>query len=255
MDRIEKVEDPLWPSKLGKKSLKPNYTEIRGKVIQFMSDKEDSSVTVLGSPKSRNWENAEIQIYIELVQNRTGKTLYEKTFKTISRSGTQPFTMKGLDVSDMHNTSSSLGLALNSLKKLLETFIHNKLDSLPLEGEIIATNINLDFNKGDETVAQEEMLVNIGLSNGVSIGDIFKVDKVSLKLNDLYTERDLGNVYVKIGVIQILEVWEGTAKAIPLAGKKFETGFLVRSMPNQMKGGYSSINNKLKMQEDKKIPW
>ena len=227
MAMMENTEDSLWPSKLGKKSLKPNYTEIRGKIIQFTPDNDDSSSKVMGSAKSRNWENASIQVHIELVQNRTGKTLYEKTFKTNSGSGTHSFTMEDLSLTNMSNDLSSLSLALNSLKKLLEVFIHEKLDSLPLEGEIVATN-----TKKDETVAQEEMLVNIGLSNGVSVGDMFKVDKVSMKLNDLYTTRELGNVYVKIGVIQILEVWEDTAKAVPLAGKNFKTGFLVRSMPN-----------------------
>ncbi len=227
MAMMENTEDPLWPSKLGKKSLKPNYTEIRGKIIQFTPDNYDSSSKKMGSAKSRNWEKASIQIHIELIQNRTGKTLYKKTFKTFSDSGTQFFTVEDLSLTNMNNVSSSLSLALNSLKKLLETFIHEKLDSLPLEGEIIATN-----TKEDKAVAQEEMLVNIGLSNGVGVGDMFKVDKVSMKLNDLYTSRELGNVYVKIGVIQILEVWEDTAKAVPLAGKNFETGFLVRSMPN-----------------------
>ena len=248
-------KDPLWPSKLGRKSLKPNYFEIKGKVIKFRPDKVGSSPKKLGSLKSKNRENAEIEVYIELVQNSTGKTLYEKIFQEFSGSGTQSFTIEDLNSTDMNHGSSSMSFALNSLKVSLESFIHNKLDFLPLEGEIISTNMEASKNKDEKKLVQEEMLVNIGLSNGVSIGDLFKVDKVSLNLNDLYTARDLGNIYVKIGVIQILEVWEGTAKAIPLAGKNFETGFLVRSMPNQMKGGYSSINNKLKMQEDKKIPW
>ena len=218
-------EDLLWLSKLGNKSLKSNYTEIKGKIIQFTHDNYVSSAEELGSAKSRNWENAVIQIHIELVQNRTGKKLYEKMFKIISRSGTELFTTEGLSLTNINNTASSLSIALNSLKKLLEKFIHDKLDSIPLEGEIIATN------QKDNSIDQEEMLVNIGLSNGVSVGDMFKVDKVSMKLNDLYTTRELGDVYVKIGVIQMQEVWEDTAKAVSLAGKNFETGFLVRSIP------------------------
>ena len=73
-------------------------------------------------------------------------------------------------------------------------------------------------------------MVNIGSLNGVRIGDLFQVDAVGLGLSDPYTKADLGDVYVKIGVIQILQTWEGTAKAMPLAGKNFETGFLVRSV-------------------------
>ena len=236
MVMTEKTEDSLWPSKLGKKSLKSNYIEIRGKIIQFITDKDDERTSALGSPKSRHWENAEIQIYIELVQNRTGKTLYDKTFTIISRSGTRPFKIEDLSITNMNNNSSSLGLAFNSFKNSLERFIHDKLDFLPLEGEIIATNIKEGSNNGGKDLAQEEILVNIGLINGVRVGDMFKVNKVSMKFNDLYTRRKLGDVYMKIGVIQIQEVWEGLAKAVPRAGKNFEAGFLVRSMPRLKKG-------------------
>ncbi|MDA8561443.1 hypothetical protein N9L33_06525, partial [Nitrospinae bacterium] len=57
------------------------------------------------------------------------------------------------------------------------------------------------------------------------------------------TEADLGDVYVKIGVIQIIQTWEGTAKAMSLAGKNFEKGFLVRS-----------VNMPIRKEEDH-VPW
>ena len=70
-----------------------------------------------------------------------------------------------------------------------------------------------------------------------------------------YTASDLGDVYVKIGVILILEAWEGTAKAMSLAGKNFETGFLVRSVKAPRRGRLSSMNNKPTRQEEEKVPW
>lgn len=78
---------------------------------------------------------------------------------------------------------------------------------------------------------------------------------VGLKLSDPYTASDLGNVYVRIGVIKIIKTWEGTAEAMSLAGNNYEKGFLVRSMPAMRRGGLTSITNSRTKQEEEKVPW
>jgi hypothetical protein len=245
----------LWPSKLGEKSIKPNYTEIKGKIIKFIPDKNVSSAKELSSLQSKNWENAEIHLYIELVQNRSGRIIAKKTFKIFSNSGTQPFSMEDSSFQEMNNSSSSMNIALNSLIHKLESFIHNKLDSLPLEGEIISTKTNkLPSNKDEKKFNDNKILINIGTSNGVRIGDRFKVDSVSLKLNDLYTSTDLGDVYVNIGVIQIIQVWDGTAIAKPIAGKNFETGFLVKSYALSRNGDID-FHNRTSILKKEIFPW
>ena len=89
---------------------------------------------------------------------------------------------------------------------------------------------------------EEEILVNIGSSNGVLIGDLFHVDVLGLGLSDPYTGADLGDVYVKIGVIKIVQTWEGTAKAMSMVGKNFEIGSLVRS-------------DNIPQRQEEKVPW
>ena len=100
-----------------------------------------------------------------------------------------------------------------------------------LEGEIIAINkkeiISQKSQKGE---IEEEFLVNLGSANGVRIGDLFKVHAVGLGLHDPFTGSDLGDIYVRTGVIQILHAWEGFSKAISLGGKNYKTGFLIRSI-------------------------
>jgi hypothetical protein len=236
---IQEDEDPLWPAKLGEKVHKSNFTEVRGTVIKFLPDNRMG-----GSVQSDTRENAEIEVHVELVQHSTGRVLHEKTFRKVSRFGNEPFSIEKIRLTNMNRRDglSSMNSALMSLKSAVGEFVSDKIDDLPLEGEIIATK-------------KEEILVNIGSSNGVRIGDLFQVDAVGLGLSDPYTASDLGDVYVKIGVIQILQTWEGTAKAMSLAGKNYEKGFLVRSVTAPGRGGISSTNKISTRQEEEKVPW
>jgi hypothetical protein len=217
-------DDPLWPAKLGKKVHKPTFIEVRGKVVKFTPDNQmhDSAISL----RTKTRENAEVVVNIQLVQNNTGRVLHEKNFRKISSLGTKLFSIEKINYTEMNEKDglSSMNSALNSLKIAVSKFISEKIDYLPLEGEIISTK-------------RKEMLVNIGSLNGVRIGDLFQVDAVGLGLSDPYTGADLGDVYVKVGVIQILQTWERTAKAMHIVGKNFETGFLVRSvnMPSRKK--------------------
>lgn len=257
MDRMMSMnDDPLWPSNLGKKVHKSTFTKIRGKIIKFIPDNSVGDTTF--SMNSENREIAEVEVHIEMVHNSTGRVLHEKTFRKTSRLGTQPFSIDRMNFADLKERSelSSMNIALNSLKRAVGEFISEKLVYLPLEGEIIATKIKkFEKKKDDKSLIEEEILINIGSSNGVRIGDLFQVDAVGLGLSDPYTAADLGDVYVKIGVIQILQVWGGTAKAMPLAGKNFEKGFLVRSVKKSGRGRISSVSNKTVRQEEEKVPW
>jgi hypothetical protein len=224
-------DDPLWPKKLGQNVHKSNFTEIRGKVIKFLPDNRMGGSRASMQSKAR--ENAEVEVHVELVQHSTGRVLHEKSFREISRLGTQPFSIKKVGFTDMNGIEvlSSMNYALNSLKNEVGMFISEKIDYLPLEGEIIANKRKeIAGEKGKKNLVDEEILINIGSSNGVRIGDLFQVYAVGLGLSDPYTASDLGDVYVNIGVIQIVVAWEGTSKAMSLAGKNFETGFLVRSV-------------------------
>ena len=73
------------------------------------------------------------------------------------------------------------------------------------------------------------MLINIGKQNGVEVGDKYRVFSLGLGLNDPLTENDLGDIYVKMGVIQITDSMLGFSRAITIIGKDFMPGNVVRS--------------------------
>jgi hypothetical protein len=237
-------DDPLWPAKLGKKVHKSTFIEIRGEVIKFMPDNRISDSDI--SLQSKTKEIAEVAVNVELIQHNTGRVLHEKTFMKISRMGIQPFSIERLKFSDIDKRDdlSSMNSALNSLKTAVSKFVSEKIYYLPLEGEIISTKRKETAGKsGVKNSVEEEILVNIGSSNGVRIGDLFQVNAVGLGLSDPSTGADLGDVYVKVGVIKIVQTWEGTAKAMRLVGKNFEIGSLVRS-----------VNTPIR-QEEENVPW
>ena len=247
---------PHWPVGMGRAPEKASLTEIRGEVTKFLPDmKKESSSESLGSFKR---ENAELQVHVELIQNKTGRILFERTFKAFSNLGNGPFSWEKLNMGNRQGKyeSSSMNHALDYLKREMGSFIMDKLDSSMLEGEIIAINKKeITPQKGGKGQVEEEILVNLGSINGVRIGDLFEVHVMGLGLHDPFTGSDLGDIYARAGVIQILHAWEGFSKAKSLGGKDFKTGFLIRSTTALGKSKSSSATGNIMSSEEEKIPW
>ncbi len=246
MDRMDNPMNPLWPVGMGRLSQKASLTEIRGDIIKFLPDTKKENSKESESLGSLNRENAELQVHVELVQNKTGRILFEKKFKLYSSKGTRPFSIENLNPENKSGKSdpSSMSFILDKLITEMGLFIGEKLNSLMLEGEIIGINLKeITPQIGNKAEFEEEILVNIGSENGVRIGDKFKVHAVGLGLHDPITGSDLGDIYVRTGVIQILHAWEGFSRARSVGGKNFKTGFLVQSLSNG------------KFPSREKVPW
>ena len=74
-------------------------------------------------------------------------------------------------------------------------------------------------------------------------------------MHDPFTGSDLGDIYVRTGVIQILDTWEGFSKARSLGGKNYKTGFLIRSTTASGENKFPSITGKFMESEEEKVPW
>ena len=261
MDRMDNPMNPLWPVVMGRLSQKASLTEIRGDIIKFLPDTKKENSKESESLGSLNRENAELQVHVELVQNKTGRILFEKTFKVISNAGNWPFSFERLNLGNRKGKSrlSSMNYALDYLKREMGSFITDKLDSLMLEGEIIAINkkeiMAQKGRKNQKGEIEEEFLVNLGSANGVRIGDLFKVHAVGLGLHDPFTGSDLGDIYVRTGVIQILHAWDGFSKARSLGGKDYKIGFLIRSTTALGESKVPSITENFMESEVEKVPW
>jgi hypothetical protein len=225
---MEKMMGPPWPIELGTVSKKPSLLRIKGSVTNFLPSRPMGSSSLITSDS----ENAELAVQVQIIHNKTGRLLFEKTFKAFSKLGRQPFTaeMLNMKIRDDIYKPSSINLALGLIQHEIANYITEKVDSVLLEGEIIAVNKKgMNFEKIKKFKDNEEILVNVGKANGVNIGDLFEVHAMSLALHDPYSGNDLGDIYVKTGVIQIVHAWDGFSKAVSLGGKNFKKGFLIRS--------------------------
>jgi len=215
--RNARMHDPVpWPVRLGSMAKKASLFEIRGQVVKF--DPGNMDAAIIDKGKTSISEQAELEIMLQLVQNKTGRVVYKQKFRAFSNSGRRPFSKDidlGLEVEDSLE-SSSMSLAFSFLINEMVSFVNNTIFTEPLEGEIIA-------------IKNEDVLINVGRQNGVHVGDRFRVHSVGLQLDDPLTEYDLGDIYVKMGVIQVLESMLGFSRARIIVGKDFMPGNLVRS--------------------------
>ena len=237
------MHDPVpWPVRLGKMPEKASLFEIKGKVVKF--DPGSVNVAMMDKDKTNTTEKAELEIILQLVQNKTGRVLYKQNFRAFSNSGRRPFSKnidlgldggKGLD-------SSSMGLALSFLTREMVSFVNNTISREPLEGEIIA-------------IKNEDVLINVGRQNGVRVGDRFRVHSVGLQLDDPLTEYDLGDIYVKMGAIQVLESMLGFSRARIIIGKDFMPGNLVRSFKRFKGASQQFSSGEVLMESEEPVPW
>ena len=233
-DKIEKIPsqtpapevDPVpWPVRLGTIPQKASLYEVRGQIIKFHPGTNEPSKANSVFLKKQNSENAELEVKILLIQNKTGRVIKEQDFKSVSSSGVRPFS----EEIDLHRDKwrnkepSSMGLALSALSDNIASYVNKTILDFALEGDIIS-------------VKNKDVLINIGKQNGVEVGDKFRVFSVGLGLNDPLTESDLGDIYVRLGVIQVTDSMLGFSRAIIIVGKDFMPGNVVRSFKKPSKG-------------------
>ena len=213
-----------WPANMGKAPPKASIYKIIGQIIKFDPGAMDTPMDNSVKRDTFSSENAELEVKIQLVQNKTGRIVKEKIFKGFSKSGKRPFSEDNfLSLAKNFNEKpSSMDLTIHSFTKEAIEFIKNTISSFHLEGEIIAIN-------------KEDILINVGRQNGVNIGDKFRVFSLGLNLVDPLTGVDLGDIYSKMGVIRIVEAMLGFSKAMIISGEKFFPGNLVKS--------FNKINN------------
>ncbi|MEK9628459.1 MAG: hypothetical protein VW455_05515 [Nitrospinota bacterium] len=240
---MDKSDPDPWPAKLGKMPVKASLYKIKGQVVKFDPGALTSETDDSDKLASQNSENAELEVKLQLVQNKTGRVVKKRTFRAFSNSGRRPFA-EDIDLAPTDNSklsSSSMGLALTFLTKEMVGFLKETIRPSALEGEIIS-------------MQDEEVLINVGTQNGVRVGDKFHVYAVGLELGDPLTEMDLGDIYVKMGLIQVLDVMKGFSKAAIIVGKDFMPGNLVQSLKKTLLGSQKFSSGPSPLEEEEIIP-
>ena len=203
----------------------PAQFVLKGRVLHFTQGKPPSRAQLILNIGAAAKQRAEIEVELEFINHHLEKSLHKKRFAVVSSAGTVPFSLDSSSVDFNANEfqKSSIGKALLQLNQEIDAHVMATLHPLPLEGEIIA----LDPEK-------KEIVVNIGQVHGVGFRDYFHVYSVTLNYKDPFSSLELGNKFVRRGVIRIKDVQEGFSIASIIAGDGFAKGELVRSQKTNL---------------------
>lgn len=193
---------------------------VKGRVLHFTQGKPPSRAQIILNIGAAVKQRAEVEVELEFINHHLEKSLHKKRFNVVSSAGTVPFSLDSSSVDFNANEfqKSSVGKALLELNHEINAHVMATLYPLPLEGEIIAMD-----------PGEKEIVVNIGQIHGVGFRDYFDVYSVTLRYKDPFSNLDLGNKFVRRGVIRIKDVQEGFSIASIIAGDGFAKGALVRS--------------------------
>lgn len=219
---------PVLPSSKSKKMKKPDRTQLnhpaqfilKGRVLNFTPGKPPSRAQLILNIGDAIKQKAEVEVELQLINHHMGKTVKTKTFKIVSSAGTVPFDLNSakVDINSERFQKSSIGRAIFELNQKVNAFLLTTLHPLPLEGEIISV-----------IPEKREVIINVGKIHGIDFGDFFNVYSVTLKYKDLFTQKDLGDKFMRRGVIRVKDVQEGFSIAAIMAGEGFEVGELAQS--------------------------
>ena len=191
-----------------------------GKILHFTPGKPPSRAQIILNIGDALKQRAELEIELELTSHHLGNSIAQKNFKVHSIAGTVPFDLdeSKVDFDSPKFQNSSLGKALLELNRQINDFMMTAVYSLPLEAEVISVNAD-----------NKEVIINVGLVDGIDFGDLFNVYSVTLQYKDPFTEMDLGSRFARRGVIRVKDVQQGFSIAAIIAGGGFTMGELARS--------------------------
>ena len=214
-EKIDRVD--LSRQTYSSKSTSSQY-QVRGRIIYFNPDANPSKKGGLENKVFRHRENAEVKAVIELINMHTGRSLAKKLFVFVSNDGRTPFgsELTTLNFNTPEFKSSSIGKAFWNLNNSVKKFVVQILNNVPLEGNLILVDHK-----------NKSALINLGKANGIMLRDVFTVLSMKTSFIDPLNETDLGDEYIRKGVIKIIEVQGRFSRAQIMAGADLAPGDLV----------------------------
>jgi curli biogenesis system outer membrane secretion channel CsgG len=215
--------DPASAAKIGK--LLGVDTIIVGDITQFGRDDHNTNVGGVGSTLGRyglggvgvHKSKAVVAVTARMVDVNTGEILTSVTgMGESSRSGTNLLGGGGsgwsgggghLDMGSSNFGQTMLGEAVKQAVSQLATGLDAKSSSLPVAAAPAAVPVHgmvADASSGD-------IIINVGSSSGVRVGDKLTVTRVSRVIKDPVTGKPLRSIESTLGQITITSVDSGSA--------------------------------------------
>jgi len=219
----EPKSDPMMDSDEEAHSKGPAQFVVTGAIREFVPAKikiQKSFEERKKNLKNQEKLSARASVEFQVVDGFSGRMLWSQVLSSQSVNGDIPlgFSLTSLDPahSDFHRTA--MGQVLGKLTShFLEMFFAFSNEAY-LDGQIVSLDMK-----------QALVIINMGRTSGVEVGDTFNTYKVLPKYVDPLHKNDLGHWYQKTGVIRIRDVQGGFAQAVIRAGENFQAGDVARS--------------------------
>jgi hypothetical protein len=197
----------------------PVQYDIRVKILSFEMLEPTGPIQKMFDQAGNLLQSQELIVEIDLISHHTNRLVANKIFKAKIRSGgpSSDWSEIFLNPESAEFQKSPLGAALKSLTSNIIAFVNRNLFSRPLDGETVLVHLERD-----------EVLINLGWLNGVQPGDFFDVFAIELKFKDPFSHADLGDKYMRRGVLKVKEVRERYSVTEIVAGTDFKAGDLAR---------------------------
>jgi hypothetical protein len=209
---------------------------ITGKIIKYrpaLPVKLESTKT-----EKKMSHSAEAEIQFQIFQGQTRRLMTEFVINEKTFDGEFPlgYSQSSLNLKSSDFKDTFMGKVLSRMADQVIPEIVEYLDQIPLDGQVIAVEKE-----------EEQMIINVGEKSGVEIRDEFTVYSVDVNYPDPLYHEDIGDRLTKMGVVRVINVQEGFAEAVIMAGGDFIKGNLVRSkkikpLPKVLNNSAGTIN-------------
>ena len=213
---VVRFMDPVPDGSVEKKS--SAQIILSGKIVDY---RPALPVNLESTPSEKRMSrSAEVQIEFKIFQGQTKRFITGFTLSEKSGDGEFPlgYSQSSLNLGNPDFRKTFMGRALSRITDRVMPAIVDYLDSVPLDGQVIAVEKD-----------EEQMIINVGEKSGVEIRDEFVVYSVDVNFLDPLYKEDIGDRLTQLGVVRVINVQEGFSEAVILAGGDFAKGNLVRS--------------------------
>jgi len=200
--------DPVPDGSVEKKS--SAQIILSGKIVDY---RPALPVNLESTPtEKRMSRSAEVQIEFKIFQGQTKRFITGFTLSEKSGDGEFPlgYSQSSLNLGNPDFRKTFMGRALSRITDRVMPAIVDYLDSVPLDGQVIAVEKD-----------EEQMIINVGEKSGVEIRDEFVVYSVDVNFLDPLYKEDIGDRLTQLGVVRVINVQEGFSEAVILAGGDF----------------------------------
>ena len=192
---------------------------VLGAVTEFGHQKENSGMRIGGTRLGLGKNSAVVAIDLRLVNTSTGEILLGENVRKTKSGLSGSLSLKKFSFNNRKSFDNSLvGKCTRKAVQEIISMIGNQSNNMIWEAKVITMNGN-------------KVYINSGKTDGISLGESFKVYRKGEALIDPDTGLNLGSVDSEIGTIKVIDnnVGEGKASICTIVnGAEFAKGDLVK---------------------------